>query len=181
MRAFKSDHQSKGSWLEMVLQCAKLGIMPRRGHFLWLAAAGEACSDASWVRCNSATGQGPGLIIEDEEQPSIRRTVSGASCSKRISAQWDWACHLGHLLLDWGRVFHSQRHSTGALCGGQGTVRGMMVENPSAWAIVFSVFSRIQEKTMAKLFEVCQLHCPEPCSPKFLRIMMHPRDNSTEH
>ena len=37
---------------------------------------------------------------------------------------------------------------------------GTRVEKTPLWATVFSVFSGIQEKTQAKLFELCQLPCP---------------------
>ena len=59
------------------------------------------------------------------------------------------------------------------------SVRVVRVEKFSAWPTGFSVFSRIQEKTLAKPFEVCQLSCPEPGSPKSPSILMQPRGDST--
>ena len=51
----------------------------------------------------------------------------------------------------------------------------------SPQATVFSVFSRIQENTLAKPFQVCQLPFPEPSSPKSPSILMQPCGDSTEH
>ena len=49
------------------------------------------------------------------------------------------------------------------------------------WATVCSVFLKIQEKTLAESFEVSQLPCPEPSSPKSRSILMQPHGNSTGH